>query len=355
VQPVRYFDGHSLEGTSLEARLDAGRLVMRSADRRQHHAFQIADLRLRYRSRLGDRVDLGVEGKPDIRLVIEGPEAEVFLSPLLPHLISHEKAASRRAGVKIAAVLTGILAFAGLFVWQLENILMPFIPESTEQALGKSLVDGMVADFGGGCSTPAGEAALRHLKDRLEAGWREGRPIHLRVADSSEVNAFTLPGGQIVVLRGLLENAESPEELAGVIAHEMGHERHHHPMRGLIRALGFQVVGTLVTGSNVADAGKMLLAMSYSRHMETEADEEALALLKAARISPRPLARFFDRIAATEDLPASIKGFVGIFSSHPDSAARAARMRAAPDVVAGPPVLAPDDWLALKSICKKAS
>ena len=112
------------------------------------------------------------------------------------------------------------------------------------------------------------------------------------------VNAFALPGEQIVVLRGLIEEADSPDEVAGVIAHEMGHGLELHPETGIVKALGMSAAVLLIFGdsSSIGNWGAHLLQLSYTRSAEREADVHALRILKAADISPKGISDFFKRL-----------------------------------------------------------
>ena len=88
------------------------------------------------------------------------------------------------------------------------------------------------------CDAPAGRAALQRLKDRLTEGQGLRYDIDLAVFDHEMINAFAAPGGQIVIMRGLLDAAESPEEVAGVLAHEIGHVEARDPTRLAFRSAG---------------------------------------------------------------------------------------------------------------------
>src|SRR5690606_26348291 len=103
------------------------------------------------------------------------------------------------------------------------------------------------------------------------------------VADDPQVNAFAAPGGRIVLLEGLLREAESPDEIAGVLAHEIGHVTERHPTAAALRLLGIQALLTGIFGdgslaSAAAGAGGLLVALSYSRDDERTADRLAAEL-----------------------------------------------------------------------------
>ena len=98
----------------------------------------------------------------------------------------------------------------------------------------------MVGDFGGRfCNGPGGQAALDALVRKID----QGKPaVRVHVANIGMVNAVALPGGNIVLFRGLLQEAKSPDEIAGVLGHEIGHVRKRHVVRALMRQAGLSVL-----------------------------------------------------------------------------------------------------------------
>ena len=163
-------------------------------------------------------------------------------------------------------------------------------------------------------------------------------------------NAFALPGGWVVVFRGLIEQAEAPEEVAGVLAHEIGHVVHRHGTERIFKALGVRLLVQIVTGgvsdSLMSSAGEVLLLLSYSREDEAEADAAALDLLAAAGMRNDGLAAFFRRLAERDaELPAALR----FLSTHPSHGARA-RDLARPQGPAGE-AMSTEDWQALRHIC----
>jgi predicted Zn-dependent protease len=146
------------------------------------------------------------------------------------------------------------------------------------------------------------------------------------VQQNQEVNAFAAPGGLIVVYTGLIDEAGTAEEVAGVLAHEMAHATHRHSMRQLIYAGGLLPLMGLLIGQPDAAAlfhnlGK-LSELKFSRTQEEEADRTGFDTLVAAGISTEGMARFFDRLAQASGASPSF------LSTHPASGDRAAAIRA---------------------------
>jgi hypothetical protein len=222
-------------------------------------------------------------------------------------------------------------------------LLARLIPTSVEQRIGTM----MVGDFGrNGCTDPAGDAALRALVRRVDP---EDTATEASVVKLPMVNAVTLPGGRIVVFDGLLRDAKSPDEVAGVLGHEIGHIRHHDVMESLLRQVGLSAVLGGLEG-HVGGYTNALLATAYSRGAEARADGYAIGLMQEAKISPQPTAAFFDRLGKGAG---KAERMLSYLASHPVSADRAARFRAAARPGSYEPTLDAAQWRALRSICRK--
>lgn len=216
------------------------------------------------------------------------------------------------------------------------------IPRSMEQRLGEL----MVGDFGRrGCSTRAGDAALRALVRRIDPN---DPAIEVNVVRMPIVNAVTLPGGRIVLFDGLVQAARSPDEVAGVIGHEIGHVRHRDVMESLVRQLGLSVLLGGMEG-NVGGYTNALLASAYSRKAEARADDQAIELLRDARISPGPTAAFFTRLSGKGDKAERMFAYI---ASHPVSADRARLFATSIQPNAQyRPALDMEQWHALRDMC----
>lgn len=139
----------------------------------------------------------------------------------------------------------------------------------------------------------------------------------VKVLDSSTPNAFATLGGNIYFFRGILEMAEHPEEIAAILAHEMGHIEHDHVIKRLISEFGITVLLGILTGGDLIALKEILRTLSsgaFSRKQEREADDFALRTMYNAGISPRHLGVIFKRLRET--LPDNMPDMT-IISSHP--------------------------------------
>jgi len=176
-------------------------------------------------------------------------------------------------------------------------------------------------------------AAIRAIGSKLTAG-----SVHRYrwfVAERPEVNAFAAPGGVVVVFRGLLNAAETPEELAGVLAHEVAHAELRHSLQGMVKSLGLRAAASMAFGdisdSVFTDAATRLTELRFSRDAEREADANGLQRLVAARISPEGMVRFYERLASEKrSYPPAL------LSTHPSSRERLEWLRREAAGLSGP-------------------
>ena len=170
-----------------------------------------------------------------------------------------------------------------------------------------------------------------------------GNPYDLKVyiLPVEQVNALALPGGPIVIFEGLIDKAESPEELAGVLAHEIQHILLRHSTRGILRNLAKSMLVTLFLGDvnsvmeGIVQLAGQLETLGLSREMEAEADQKGMELILAANIDPHGMIRIFKKLMQ-EDFsqkklpkgkPVSEENDISsYFSTHPSSQNRLARL-----------------------------
>jgi beta-barrel assembly-enhancing protease len=254
-----------------------------------------------------------------------------------------------RIGVWPATAAFGTVAAAVVaFGYFAPTLLAPFVPASVERAYGSALV----GDFGGKyCSSPAGDAALKRLTAKLEP---QAEDMNIRVVAVPMVNAAALPAGNIMIFEGLLKQVSGPDELAGILAHEIAHVRRRHVTAAMIREFGIGIFTTTLGGGTASNIDGFV-SLSFTRRGEREADRDAIDRLQRANISPRATAAFFQRLSKLEVKLGRFEPAMTYMSSHPLSAdreklfANAAR-KGAPYA----PALTPAEWRALRTICKPA-
>ena len=165
-----------------------------------------------------------------------------------------------------------------------------------------------------------------------------------------EANALALPGGQVFVFAGLIEKADSADEVAGVIAHEMGHVAHRDGTKAVLQAGGLSflfgmLLGDFVGGGAVVIAAKSVLQSSYTREAEAAADAFGAELMVKANGNPRALGALLGKVGgATEP-------GMKILLDHPDTNARIAAINRVAPGRTTTPFLDLGEWAALKRIC----
>ncbi len=172
------------------------------------------------------------------------------------------------------------------------------------------------------------------------AGDRRDYRVEFRDGKAMGPNAFALPSGVIVITDQLVRLAESDDEILGVLAHECGHVRQRHILRGVLQNSAVFVVLALATGdvSSATVLGgaipSMLMQSKFSREFEREADDHAIAVMHAAGLSAQPLAVMLERLEAAhsmrrDDVTERGAGekILDYISSHPPTSERAKRMR----------------------------
>ncbi|MCY3774023.1 MAG: M48 family metallopeptidase [Gemmatimonadetes bacterium] len=173
-----------------------------------------------------------------------------------------------------------------------------------------------------------GQILVRHCK-------RSNIPYYIKVVDTDEVNAFALPGGYLYVNRGLISIAGTESELAGVIAHEIGHVAGRHGAKALTRQLGLEIILGMISGRNptgvqrvasqLAGVGGILSMLHYSRQAEREADALAVVNLREAGYDPGGVTVFFEKLLAINDREPG--ALASLFATHPPSRERVENTR----------------------------
>lgn len=164
------------------------------------------------------------------------------------------------------------------------------------------------------------DSAVRMIGKRLEEGLGHSEYNYRFVVFENEmINAFTVPGGNILISSGLIGFCDSPEELASVIAHEMGHVEERHVVSRLIKELGIDI---LTSGNQyvMGEVTGLLTSTSFDRKQEEEADQFAAELLEHSSIEPRTLASFFRKLE--EELDNELMKHFEIVSTHPNFRSR---------------------------------
>lgn len=351
---ARYADGRAAVTHPAECDLGMGADALKFCVGETEHIWSYAELRraddgasrivLKRRPDTGERLYFDADASVDLR--IAAPE---LFQP-------------RAFGIEGLPVVGGLAAAA----WSLAALFLLGVPMAAEPIAGAipARYREQIGDISWSqvetLTSPCADSdeASRILNDlayriMTTSNVAQRDEIWINIVDANFPNAFALPDNSIVVTDDLIQLAEHPDELVGVIAHEIAHIEHDHIMKNVVRSAGAGiffdvVVGGSGSGQMIALASVNLSSLRFSRDDETDADERGLDYLDVAGIDTAGLARLFDRFAehAEEqggDIPT-------LLSSHPATAARAAAARAR--IRSGrSPSMSDADWRVVRSAC----
>lgn len=308
---------------------------------------------------------VGCAGRPyGARLVFTGAGDVKRGEELLPTL--HAKHRARRGrefrimGLATAALVSAVVAYV-VGVPLLASRLVHVVPPEWEIQLGNAAVtqiESALKEDGGFeiCDPDPNSLANRAIaRFATEAVAGTGTPFvpDIKVVRTSIPNAFALPGGHSYYFSALLRETETPDEFAGVMAHELGHVVHRHGMEQLIATsatgllIGF-ILGDM-TGISVAGAvGAALIDSSFSRDAERQADRFAADVAQRMAFQPAAMPRLLQRISKDDEMSRAL----ALFSTHPLTAEREAALQAVTvsDASLKPP-FTPEEWQAIKTMC----
>lgn len=352
-----YSDGHRAAAVAATAAVAGGVLRIRGADGVPLDAWPLSSIRM---VSAPGRATTGLfQGGADgrARLRIAGTDLVASLraagAPLGPP--DYVDAPRARRVVTIALpVVVALVALVAAALPMAGTWIAATIPSRAVVALGDRQADDLAKLLAAPgrpafCTQPQGMRALDALVARLQTAARLDPAPRVRVVDGPIENAFALPGGRILIMRGLIEAAAAPDEVAGVLAHEFAHVAAGHAIAVAVQGA---VAGALAT---VALSQRALIpwghgvvarlaAAPYGRAAEEQADAGARAMLDEAGIGADGFARFLERAAARSG------GTPGILSTHPPPARRASQMSASAGTTMAP-AMSSADWAALRGIC----
>ncbi len=204
---------------------------------------------------------------------------------------------------KVALALLAALAVTGIAGWYFMQNSYKVIPITWDKKIGDQAEPGL-KEFGLTCDSPQ---TVRDLKKLVPYLVEPGTPYSydIQIIKSNVENAFALPGGKLTFFSQTIRNAKSYAELAGILAHEIGHVERRHGMQQLSQYMTIRVILALAFGmtddatliATAADAGALLLLLKNSRDHERDADAYAARKLVEAGISNKAIREFFERIA----------------------------------------------------------
>ena len=237
-------------------------------------------------------------------------------------------------GTLLLLLVLGLLVSLGAAAWVgipwAAGKAVDAMPPTIDRELGDASYRQM--DLGGTkVAIPVVDAAITDMVQRLAPHAAKPFDFRIQIVESETINAFCLPGGQIVVYTGLIRKATRAEQVAGVVAHEMAHATLRHGLRGMATQLGLVIGIQILTGDVTGMAGQIAtgaLSNSYSREAEFAADAEGARMLVAAGIDPAGMGEFFAGMESA--------GIPAWLSTHPDAKDRISALNQLIPTLSGP-------------------
>ena len=214
------------------------------------------------------------------------------------------------------------------------RLLVARVPPAWEQELGDSLMKDVKRQ-----AVFVEDSRLKAKLDRavsplISTLTSNGASFKFYIIQEPLPNAFALPGGHVLITTALLDAADRPEEIAGVVAHEIAHVTRKHGFRKIISSAGPFFIFRLFAGSDsgllgaLGGSSELLIRQSFSQEYELEADAVGWDSLVAARIDPHGMIEMLEKLKLIQDNLPSDSLQVGAFQSHPATEKRIQRLEA---------------------------
>jgi Zn-dependent protease with chaperone function len=254
-------------------------------------------------------------------LILNSNPAQVEILNRLKSSLRLKKGNRRLLPVYVLASISGFILLVYLSFQIFTDLIARSIPVSWEKKIGDAALSSMT--YGKTVHDPVLVKPVKEIGEYLASkGNNPQYEFKFYVIDNNELNAFALPGGNVVVHSGLLKYSDSPEEVAGVLAHEINHVYGKHGMKRIVKRFGLSIFLSLIFGSlgGQLDAiGGDLASLKFDRDEESEADQKGLELLYNAGVDPNGMVKFFKKLQERDkDLPEVLS----FFSTHPSTATR---------------------------------
>jgi len=256
---------------------------------------------------------------------------------------ARERIRTRRlVGRCVTLGLLGLIIAAVAGLWFAKNPMVTAVARQVPADWEKKLGDTAFAQVSLGSKLITDDAVRKQLEQLaaplLAVVPQDRYQFKLHIIENPSLNAFALPGGNVAFHTGLLLAADTPEEVLGVLGHELSHVTRQHGMRAMIEGLGLYAIVTTFFGdvsglaAILVNNAPFLLTQKFSRDHEREADEQGFRYLEAAKLNPRGLITFFAKMRREEEkLKEKLPGgealdALSFLSTHPATAERMARL-----------------------------
>jgi Zn-dependent protease with chaperone function len=321
--PAIYFDGKTSRRLAVQLSVESGIAIITGEAQRQ---CPLTELHVSERMRDADRKVTFPDGAyleiSDSATFDKLLEETGHRDSFVVRLQQSGRGALIACAITVAVLLTGYLY--GLPV--IARFAAKLLPPAAERAIGRETLHFLDSRMLAPSKLPEEQRKAIIARFASLTAPHPAAPRYDIVFRKSRIgpNAFALPSGQIVLTDDIVALIGDGDGLMGILAHELGHLHEHHLTRQIIQTSAVGAVTAVLFGdvsSLVAGIPTMMLYMKYSRDAEREADDYAVAMLKANGISPMALASAFKKLGQQTDQSSSY------LSSHPSSEERIERIR----------------------------
>ena len=365
MQPARFQDGKTAASHQVTLEWRAGEIrILREEDGVELDLWPLEEIRRIQVPGANDQLHLSRGHGAGARLILSDPEACDWIRGKCPDLNrkpERERGWWRGYAVWGSAAIGSLTMLFLIVIPAFSGLIVELIPLKWEQKFGITAEQEIIRGLAFKesltteeiiCRSPAGLAALNKMMARLTALESGRREFSIHVLDTDIPNAMALPGERILVLRGLLDMAENPNAVAGVLAHELGHVRSRDSMNKVVETsavsilLGL-VLGDVTGGAILTGLSDTALNSAYSRDKERRADRYAVDLMNHGGFDAVPLSDLLEKLTKDHE---EMEEMLSWMSSHPVTKDRKdfIHEHAMAD---GTSILTDSEWQDLKNIC----
>ncbi len=321
-----YFDGESSNFKTVSVRIESTQLVLLDGNFSGIIAINTKEINLSNSSFSKKEVKLYFGSSPEKMLWIRFPDDAQTIIKWMNSIGLKTKMYGSYLTPAVLGIVASLIFIATLFYFSipfLSGIIADRIPIETEKKLGENFLGQMLTKDGTEIKSAELDSANLVFTNYIDS---KEIPISIYIVDSKIVNAFSLPGGNLVIYTGMIEKLNSPESYYALLGHEIGHSAKRHVMKGLIQnsvvAIGFSLMFGDAS-SVLAGLGSQLTTLSYNRDYEREADLYAIEQLERNHFSAKGMVELFDALKKEGDLPGSLE----FLSTHPVTEERLAEAK----------------------------
>ncbi len=315
-------------------------------------------------------LNLSISSDHEARIIVEETDFIKALVQMCPLIRKRRKGPPgwwKPVAAWTAAVVISVTLFFIYGLPLLSYQIASLVPYETRAKIGEEVEGAIIRQFKSRpknkseeqkdpvCKGKAGQQALEKLLAQFTAlSDVDMPPVKVTVIDSKLPNAFAIPGGWVIIMSSLLDIAEDPNALAGILAHEFGHVEHKHPMSLFVTNIGIAALfsvalGDVSGGTIIAFLGQHAAGAAYSRDYEQDADNRSISLMRELGYDIAPLIPLFEKLGEkTPDM-----GILSVFASHPDMDERVKALQEAGQTGRGK-AFTKREWNAIRVMCKNS-